>query len=178
MSVRTILRNATRDEHDRVDTGFSKYDLATAGGYRRFLTRQAAAHLPVEAALEAAGVADAVADWPERRRADKLRADLADLGHADIDVQPCAAFESEAAMLGGLYVLEGSRLGGALLVQQVSDGLPTRFLAKGSSSAWRALLDVLETKLTSPEQIAGAVAGARSVFACFEAAASRDTESE
>lgn len=170
VSVRTTLRTATRDEHDRVDAAFSQYDLATADGYRAFLLRQASAHLPVEAALEAAGAADAIADWPARRRGDAIRADLADLGCTDIPEQPFVGFGSPAAMLGGLYVLEGSRLGGAVLVRQVSDGLPTRFLSKGSSSAWRTLLDVVETKLRSPQEIAGAVAGARSVFACFEAA--------
>lgn len=176
MSVRNTLRAETRDAHDRVDAAFSRYDLSTRDGYRAFLLRQAAAHLPVEAALGAAGVGEAITDWPARRRAESLRADLADLGCADLPEQPFAGFPSHAAMLGGLYVLEGSRLGGAVLIRQVSHGFPTRFLAKGSTGAWRTLLDILETKLTSPEEIAGAVAGARSVFACFEAAARRALE--
>lgn len=156
-----------------MDAAFSQHDLATADGYRAFLLRQASAHLPVEAALEAAGVGALIADWPARLRGDAIRADLADLGIGHVSEQPFAGFATPAEMLGGLYVLEGSRLGGAVLLKQVSDGLPTRFLGKGSSSAWRTLLDVVETKLTSSEEIAGAVAGARSVFACFEAAARR-----
>lgn len=178
MNVRTALRTATRSEHDRVDAAFSQYDLASRDGYRRFLLRQARAHLPVEAALDAAGAGAAIADWPARKRGDRIRADLADLGCADIPEQPFTGFESTAAMLGGLYVLEGSRLGGAVLRKRVSNGLPTRFLSDGSSFAWRTLLDVLETKLRSPEEIAGAIAGARRVFACFEAAARRAVEND
>lgn len=176
MSVRATLRAATRDAHDRLDAAFSRYDLSSVDGYRRFLSRQAAAHLPVEAALEAAGAGTVISDWPHRRRGDQLRADLADLGAETIEEQVFAGFDTPAEMLGGLYVLEGSRLGGAVLERQVSNGLPRRFLTQGSSLAWRTLLDVVETKLTSPSEIAGAVAGARSVFACFEAAAHRDVE--
>ncbi|MES2988772.1 MAG: biliverdin-producing heme oxygenase [Pseudomonadota bacterium] len=173
MSARAALRLATAPDHARVDAAFSQYDLSSREGYRRFLLRQAAAHLPVERALDG-GVA--IEDWPERRRADAIRADLADLGCTDIAEAPFGGFSTPAEMLGGAYVLEGSRLGGQLLRKQVSDGLPTRFLAKGSSEAWRALLTVLETKLTSPEEIAAAVKGARAVFACFEAAAGREVE--
>ncbi|RYE02236.1 MAG: heme oxygenase [Sphingomonadales bacterium] len=176
MSVRAALRSATGQDHERVDAAFSRYDLSSREGYRRFLLHQAAAHLPVERALDRAA-GSAIEDWATRRRADAIRADLADLGCSHIAEIPFDGFATQARMLGGAYVLEGSRLGGQILRKQISDGLPTRFLAQGSSLAWRALLTVLETKLTSPEEIAEAVKGARAVFACFEAAARREVES-
>lgn len=175
--ARAALRLATRPEHDRVDAAFSRYDLSSREGYRDFLLRQAEAHLPVERALDAAGATEAIADWPLRRRAEAIRADLAELGCGAIAEQPFTGFATPAEMLGGIYVLEGSRLGGAMLLNQISDGFPMRFLAKGSSGGWRALLAVLEAKLTSPEEIGEAVKGARAVFACFEAAARRELES-
>lgn len=176
MSARAALRAATRPEHDRVDVAFSQYDLTSRDGYRRFLLRQASAHLPVERALDAVGVEASVTDWPGRRRSDAIRADLADLGCDAVPEMPFAGFATPAEALGGAYVLEGSRLGGQVLRRQVSDGLPTRFLAQGSSLAWRALLTVLETKLRSLEEIGEAVTGARAVFACFEAAAGCEVE--
>jgi heme oxygenase len=177
MGARAALRLATRPEHGRVDAAFSRYDLSSRDGYRAFLLRQAAAHLPVERALDKAGAGDALADWPARRRGDAIRADLADLGCEEIAEQSFTGFGSPAAMLGGAYVLEGSRLGGVVLRNQVSDGFPTRFLGQGSSGGWRALLAVLEAKLTSPEEVGEAVKGARATFACFEAAARRELES-
>jgi len=176
LSARAVLRTETRAEHDRVDAAFSVYDLSSPDGYRGFLMRQAAAHLPVERALDAAGVAEAVADWPARRRGAQLCADLAELGAGDVDEAGFAGFATPAEALGGLYVLEGSRLGGAMLVKQVGEGLPRRFLGEGSSAGWRALLAVLEAKLTSPQAIDEAVKGARAVFGCFEAAAGRRVE--
>lgn len=169
--ARAALRLNTRLEHERVDAAFSRYDLTSRDGYRSFLMRQAAAHLPVERALDAAGAGLVILDWAERRRGDAIRADLADFGCNDVSEQPFDGFTTPAAVLGGAYVLEGSRLGGAVLRNQVSDGFPTRFLANGSSGSWRALLAVIEQKLTPPEEIHEAVKGARSVFACFEAAA-------
>ena len=54
MKVRAALRAATADCHKRVDTAFSRFDLATEDGYRRFLLAQAQAFLPIEAALDEA----------------------------------------------------------------------------------------------------------------------------
>ncbi|RYD87558.1 MAG: hypothetical protein EOP61_35345 [Sphingomonadales bacterium] len=175
-NARATLRLETRAEHARVDAAFSRYDLSSGEGYLRFLRRQAAAHLPVERALDAGGAARLVPDWAERGRAPLIRADLADLGCSDVVEMPFDGLASDPELLGGAYVLEGSRLGGALLQREVKPGLPTRFLGQGSSSGWRALLTVLETKLRSPEEIAAAVKGARAVFACFEAAAGREVE--
>lgn len=57
LSGRTALRDATGESHDRVDAVFSAIDLSNLTQYGRFLTAQAAAHLPVEQALDAAGAA-------------------------------------------------------------------------------------------------------------------------
>jgi heme oxygenase len=170
-SARSVLRAATAAHHDRVDHLFSRLDLSDAGDYSRFLQAQASAHLPVERALTLAGADDVVSDWSERQRADALRADLIDLGLAQPYASAAIAFEGHEAVLGGIYVLEGSRLGGKLLKRQVSPHLPTRFLSDGDSAAWRRLLATLEERLVTDEQRAGAAAGAIAVFHLFETAA-------
>jgi heme oxygenase len=167
-NVRQALRTATGGSHERVDAAFSGFDLADRRSYGRFLTAQAAAHIAVEAALERDGVATVLLDWPARRRADLLREDLAALG---LPVPPAVAqpaFEGAAAMLGAVYVLEGSRLGGALLRRSVPDDLPRAFLGAGDPAAWRRLLEILDERIREDEDVARATNAALRVFSLFE----------
>ncbi len=167
-SARAALRAATAANHARVDEVYSSAALDDRTAYGRFLSAQAAAHLAVEDALSRSGVEAFVPDWPERRRGDALRADLAELG---LDVpQPMASpiFAEQPAMLGALYVLEGSRLGGTLLKRSVPTGLPTRFLGGADSSAWRALLTQLDEHLDEASKREAAIEAARQVFVLFE----------
>jgi heme oxygenase len=177
LSARTSLRTETRAEHDRVDAQFSAYDLSTRDGYAHFLARQAAAHLPVERALDAAGAADLLSDWPRRRRADQLRADLAELGAPPVSEEEFALNGGESAVWGAIYVLEGSRLGGAVLRRRIFAGLPARFLSPGEPGAWRELTDRLDERLRHRADLDEAIASARAVFTCFEAAGGRRLES-
>lgn len=161
------LRRATAAAHDEVDALFSRVDLTDAAGYRAFLSSQARAHLPVEAALNAARAEQVIADWPARRRAALLRADLAELG-GDATHGPEPVLDHAAAVAGTVYVLEGSRLGGAMLREMVGPGLPTRFLAAPAApGAWRALLLDLDELLADPADLDRAAQAARSTFALF-----------
>lgn len=169
--ARMALRRLTAEAHERVDAGFGRFDLGTAGGYAAFLRAQAAAHLPVEAALDAAGAERVVGDWPARRRAAALRADLRALGAATPELLPAPAFDSPAAILGGVYVLEGSRLGGAMLARSVDPAFPCGFLKPGQSPTWRALIVTLDDSLRTDEDIGVAVCAAKAVFSLFGQAA-------
>jgi heme oxygenase (biliverdin-IX-beta and delta-forming) len=171
VSARFALKAATQAEHDRVDALFSRLDLANGDDYRLFLTAQAAAHLPIEAALDAAGAERVLADWPDRRRGDLLRADLAALAadqplHLDPPV-----LETDAAILGAIYVLEGSRLGGAILKRQLPADAPRAFLDPGQARGrWRKLLEKLDEDLYEPGRIGLAADAARHVFSRFHRA--------
>lgn len=186
MTARHALRSATAEHHGRVDAMFSAFDLSSPEGYCAFLTAQAEPFLSTEAALERDGIAQFVSDWPERKRANLIVADLEDvcscesriLGAPEIVPGPLLSQEhNEAALLGALYVLEGSRLGGALLKRAVPDGFPTRFLsAPHPPGNWRKLLEMLDTVLYDLEQIDAAVGAARSVFERFEHGAKRVLE--
>lgn len=172
-TARMMLRAATAAHHDRVDAVFSRADLTDRDGYGRFMLAQAAAHLPVERALTAAGAADVLPDWAERQRAPLILADLAALGltppdSPDSDV--ALTFDTPAEMLGGIYVLEGSRLGGTLLERSVPEGFPTAFLGAGDSAMWRRLLAALDAQLDSTAKRQAAVAAAGRVFDNFERA--------
>ena len=170
-SARTALRRATAPNHERVDRLFSRADLSTANGYSRFLLAQARAHLPVEAALTQAHATQVLGDWAARRREHQLGADLAALGLVAPEANVTIGFDSDEAVLGGVYVLEGSRLGGALLKKQVPPALPTAFLGASDAVGWRRLLALMEVRLVKPAQRERAIEAAVNVFSLFEAAA-------
>jgi len=171
------LRTATADAHERVDEIFSRFRLTEASGYRGFLRATASAHVPAEEGLEAAGAGRLLADWPGRRRSHLIRRDLAALGEASGEQSPPVSFSCDAAVLGGLYVLEGSRLGGALLRRLVPGGLPIAFLAAPSASgSWRRLSEFLDRHLGERQSLGEAVHAARQLFASFAAAGLAELE--
>src|SRR6186713_2937523 len=63
---RSILRDATADDHARLDATLGALDLCSTSGYRRFLEINAAALLPLERSLERAGVRGMLPDWDDR----------------------------------------------------------------------------------------------------------------
>jgi heme oxygenase len=178
VTARAALKASTATDHERVDALFSRFDLGTRRGYGSFLCAQAAALLPAEAALDEAAAEAVVPDWSSRRRSALLLADLADLSIAAPEpsgpVQLCGG---NAPLLGAIYVLEGSRLGAALLRRKLAEGLPAQFLS-GSRDAgsWRKLLKLLDESLIRPDEVEAATAAARLIFARFQKAAQRQLE--
>ncbi len=172
-SARFTLRDATAQWHQRVDAVFSAADLTTREGYGQFLCAQAAAHLPVECALDAGRVEQVMSDWPARRRAHLICEDLAafDLSVPRLGTKPI--FIGISAMLGAAYVLEGSRLGGKLLRRSVPAGFPSAFLSGGTTTAWRDLVSLLDARLVTADDLDAAVAAACDTFALFERAGQR-----
>ena len=177
MSARALLRSGTAEEHQRVDALFTRFDLGDIFDYRRFIRGQAAAFLPLEARLDAAGASAIVPDWDERRRSHLIRQDLAALGEP-IPVPPADLPPmSEAAQLGAIYVLEGSRLGGKYLLRAVPEAFPRRFLSsRQAPGAWRKLLELIDDKLYGSEDQYAALAAARDAFALFERAGAVELE--
>lgn len=175
MSARAALRAATAADHDRVDTIFSRYDLSSGSDYGAFLCAQASALLPIEEALDEAGAEQVVPDWPVRRRANLLKADL-DALHIPLP-EPLPArpiIIGKASILGAVYVLEGSRLGGAVLKRGLAEGAPKRFLdARQDAGSWRKLLKSLDDLLVRPDQLEAAAVAAREIFSRFETGGER-----
>lgn len=169
MSAHERLRAETRAAHERVDARFSGLDLKDPADYRRFLGLHAAAFLPLEQALTDAGAARLVEDWQAMRRSDELVADLTDLGLTVPASPPPPTFAGDAELLGGIYVLEGSRLGGAVLRKTVDPAFPHRFLAHPQPPGrWRGLVALMERYLYQPVLLDSAVAAALGAFAYFE----------
>jgi heme oxygenase len=167
VTARSLLRAATASAHERVDHAFGIFDLSDRDGYRTFLVAQAGPLLSAEAAIDAFDPHSLLPDWPERRRAALLRADLADFDAPAPQLEPLAV-QSDAAALGVIYVLEGSRLGGALLARNVPVDLPARFIRCASASKrWQGLIEVMDHHLVKPEQHEVAADAACAVFDLF-----------
>ena len=168
--VRQALRAGTARHHERVDRAFATFDLGDAGSYRAFLLAHARVLPTAENAIHVAWDG-----WV--RRAPLLLEDLADLGAVADPLPKNSPMTEPAAQWGCLYVLEGSRLGGAVLAKRVGAGLPSRYLSAGHvDDSWRAFLKALEAAATSADTswIEIAVAAARSVFESFEDAAKQE----
>lgn len=177
-SRRNSLRGATDHLHrdlDRIAAGFNLGDITH---YRRFLQANAATLIAIEQLLENAGVAQLLPDWPQRTRRAAILADLQSLG---VDVQPLAlrrTAPTAAEVFGILYVLEGSRLGARVQLDQVlaSDDEQVRrssaYLRHGEpgpdqpGGLWRSFLEQLETHEAADDQTQ-TVSGAVYTFTMF-----------
>jgi heme oxygenase len=120
----------------------------------------------------------ALADMPAlpawRPRAEVLAADLHALDRSLPATMAFAPPRDRAEALGLLYVLEGSRLGGAIIVERVPAGLPRGFLSsRHLRGEWRALLEQIDSAArdASPAAAERIVEGARRGFAAYHQAA-------
>jgi heme oxygenase (biliverdin-IX-beta and delta-forming) len=173
--ARLKLRDATAPDHAAVDSAYAAFDLSRPPAYRAFLEAQYACVLPLESALTDAGAGRLFDSWPSSRRAGLIAADLAEMG-AQRRCAPEPAFmpilREPADVLGTLYVLEGSRFGGAVLARRLHPGMPARFLSNASdTNLWRSLVTLMDRHLSSESAFAAALIAARAVFAAFERAA-------
>jgi heme oxygenase len=169
-----MLRAATADLHAKVDARFAGNFSGSALAYGSFLSVLAAASLPLERALEAAGIERFLPDWPERRRAALLLADLEALEIGAPAEVGAPAVTGEARQFGVAYVLEGSRLGGKLLLRRALVHPDervrgaTRYLSHGADrDFWPSFVKRLEASSAVTDAPDEAVAGARMAFALF-----------
>ena len=176
--LRLRLKEATADAHRQLDRSLMAFDLKTSAGYRRFLEASAGALLPLEAALVESGVDEIVEDWPSRSRTDAMLDDLAQID-GKLRLMPAPVAFSRSALLGTMYVLEGSRLGARFLLKLVArstDPAMTRataYLSHGSGGPlWEQFLLLLarEAPRVDEDEV---VAGAHGAFGLFSMAAAR-----
>ncbi len=186
--LRTRLRQATMPSHERMHR--HKGLAAAAAGsigmsdYRLLLARLFGFHRPFETAVEAAAAGIPIRfDLVKLARSVAIESDLRALGLDPGTVSNLPICDkilvpySEAALLGALYVVEGSALGGV----QISRALVRLFEAgsdegrrffigygSGQGAMWRALLDRLEQMTGNRAQEAAAIDSAMITFLVFE----------
>jgi heme oxygenase len=161
------LRSATRSDHEAVDGAFGRFAIGKPGGYRDFLIAHARILPLAERMIDPASL---IADW--QGRTGRLLADLAAVGGATPAELEVALPRDDAGRWGALYVLEGSRLGGAVIARGLPAQFPASFLeARHPSGAWRAILDAIDGADRGPEWREAAVQGAKLMFGAYRRAA-------
>ena len=172
MNARFRLKEATGTVHDRVDAAFGRYNLADAKAYGCFLSAQAAILVPLEDALTAAGASRLIEQWDDHRRTPSLLADLASLGLPMPTPIAPVPIGDDWELAGALYVLEGSRFGGAVLHRRVGTSFPAAFLlAPQAPGRWTKFAMSLDQLLDTPHKLRSAIIAAAAVFERFELAA-------
>jgi len=174
------LRAGTRDAHDRIETVPALHRLLAAdltqAEYVAVLRHLHAFHAGIEPAiaseLEALPEAAAMLDGARPRA---LARDLAWFGASTLPPPVPPPLEGIAAALGGLYVIEGSGLGGRVIARHltaslgVADGAGGSFYcrldADSAKRRWQALTTLLERSDADTGQM---VSGACTVFHAME----------
>jgi heme oxygenase (biliverdin-IX-beta and delta-forming) len=172
-SLRQRLRDATAPAHVQLDARLGALDLRVLADYRQFLQTIATALLPLEDALDAAGVTDVVPDWSIRARRRAILDDLAMIGGIPRPlVFPVRLGLGDA--LGVMYVLEGSRLGATYLLNIVSQSGDVRvrnassYLRHGAGQRlWQSFLAMLEHEGAALGDDRGVLNGAHLAFDLF-----------
>lgn len=169
-ALRFHLRQQTAEAHARLDAAVGEFDSRES--YGRYLHALLAFREPIETALGRATLPD---DFKPRDIAQAIRADMIDLGiDPPGDTQPAArtSLNTPSAVLGTLYVLEGSALGARLLYKRAQElgftaGFGARHLAQqaGDRESWPKFLALLERHPSSESE-----ATARASIAAFELA--------
>jgi heme oxygenase (biliverdin-IX-beta and delta-forming) len=178
-SLRALLREGTAAAHARLDGALAGIDLREQQQYCRFLEAQAQALLPLEATLADSGVRRLFPDWEQRFRSRVLVEDITLLGG---DVQPFGTLDrlGDDAIVGTMYVLEGSRLGAAYLLKIVQESPDPAvretkaYLSHGAGTRlWPNFLKTLESYAAKLPDPATMVDAAQRTFALFETAMAR-----
>lgn len=184
-SRRDRLRRATGAAHAALEARLEAGGcFDSLHGYARYLGAMAPLYAALEDALHDAGAGRLLPDWPRRRKAGLLRADLCALGAtapaiargalgagAGVAAPPWHA----GAVFAALYVSEGATLGGAVLARRVLRLGLTRergaaFLdpyGPDRGAMWRGFLGILEGAALTPGEEEELGPRAAAVFALF-----------
>ena len=154
-----------------------------AGWYQRLLQAYYGFYGPMEAALYDSGLIPEGYDPVLRVKTPTLLGDLTALGldaraiHALSRCTELPVFDTPAACLGALYVLEGATLGGQVLRREMAQRLDVNAENGGAflnvygtetGRRWKDFLDYLGSLPLDAVAKQRAVDAARSTFSCFE----------
>lgn len=175
------LKASTADVHDNIDKSIMDKDpFANTENYIQFLTLQYYFLSDVTALYEHSELNMIIENLAARRRLNMLEQDFQDLEYP----VPASAFTSLisnetdlATALGWLYVVEGSKVGAAMLGKQAQARLlltkkyGARYLSgpgAGRGSDWRHLVQLIDSIELNDTQERALINGARQAFTRFQ----------
>jgi heme oxygenase len=170
------LKAATHDTHDALDQRIMTHrPFASHGHYRRFLQAQYLFLRDADALYDNPGLAALFADLAQRRRHAQIAADLHDLGCPLPAASLAPPIDNQldvATAMGWLYVVEGSKLGAAILLKMaqalgLSEEKGARHLGghpDGRARHWRDFTRTLDALTLDASAEARVSAGAKAAF--------------
>ncbi|HEY3838485.1 MAG TPA: biliverdin-producing heme oxygenase [Bryobacteraceae bacterium] len=173
------LKRSTADRHRAIEAVVPLTSPSlTVACYADYLEHLLPFYLNIEARLKALpGLASAVIDIAERWKSESLVADLHSLGRSGSSAANATCITPDIHTLpqafGCLYVLEGSTLGGEILVRIVRKRLgeqvagTTRFLDSYGPrirSKWQCLCQAIESRVQQPADRDIAIRSAQATF--------------
>jgi len=176
------LRLITRSAHKRVEAQVGLVELSgSVKAYRDVLEKFLGLLRPIERTLATLPFEGLGIVYSERRKVQWLERDLLDLGHtketlATLPEVSTVIPRDDYEGLGVLYVLEGSSLGGQLILRELGPKLNIgpdwagRFYngyGKKTGGMWRSFLLALESASRRPEAASAIESAALATFASF-----------
>ena len=181
-----LLKAETRPHHERAErvVRLMSPGLSVAG-YRQHLEALHALHAALESAVaRQLGAHEAELRLSERWKLHLLREDLLALGHDEASLARLPGLPSPPAIpgvpeaLGTLYVLEGSTLGGQLILRHLVrhfENAPVgrfaffRAYGEAVGPMWKSFSEALPRLCPEPSLAPRVVRGAQQAFEVFEA---------
>ena len=182
------IRHATRGEHERTEHAlegrfFDEGGAIDRAGYRALLEAFLGLYRPLEERLVPA-CRRHLDGFTYRRRSDRLARDLEVLGCSEerlaelptLSRGDLPGLESSPRVLGCLYVVEGSELGGRVVRKRLEEELDEAALRADAffgtdpdrvRERWTDFRAVLEDRLPPGEPARGAAEAARATFRAF-----------
>lgn len=182
----TKIKEATKAAHQQLE-GVVVRKLKAINGredYADFLKHFYAYFNVVEQAIAPFVNTSVLPDYQERRNASYLKSDIEALGYTvdDLPVAQAPGISNLQEALGALYVLEGSIMGGSIIVkmlekQNIRDGV-SFFSGYGEATGqkWGAFIAVLNANAQSDEEENSAISAANATFDRFGWVFSKETE--
>jgi heme oxygenase (biliverdin-IX-beta and delta-forming) len=159
--LKDTIKEATRDAHQQLEVIVVKRlkAIRSNADYADVLKHFFSYFSEVEKAIAPYITTDVLPDHAARRNSSYLKQDIEALG-GSVDVLPKAqapAISSVAEALGALYVMEGSIMGGRIIVQMLEKyGVTTGvsfFSGYGAETGkmWQAFTDVMNKEVASAD---------------------------
>jgi len=173
----TKIKDATKTAHQQLE-GVVVRRLKTIGNkedYAIFLKHFYAYFHAVERTIAPYITTAILPDYKERRNAAYLRDDIESLGYT-LDQLPTAQapeVKNIPEALGALYVLEGSIMGGSIIVKMLEKSGITEGISffsgygEATGEKWTAFIEVLNRLASQPREEELAIRAANATFANF-----------
>jgi heme oxygenase (biliverdin-IX-beta and delta-forming) len=178
------IKQATQPYHDRLECHLPLLDPELSWTqYRSSIENFYGFYMPLEATMLKAATGLLHEEVLSRRKVPWLIGDLVTMGLTSYEIgrlPHCAEIprvQTDADLLGMLYVVEGATLGGQVVVQSLGRSLGTGSLTCSSffqsyqgdvPKRWQGLLDLLKERIETLQQEGEAIQTACATFNAFE----------